>query len=351
MLNKDQSQDVGDRATAIQAGGSVTVNNIGVSYSEAKSIAQDVFRANFYQLAGIAKDIAHERGEEITDLILRKLQDQNPIGLVRAGEPDFQYALFEVQKTYARNGDKDLGDLLVDLLVDRSRCEQRDILQIVLNESLVTAPKLTDSHLVALAILFLLKHSQNNSIGNDEKLGEYLDKHLLPFASKVTTNPTCYQHLEFCGCGSVQLAGRTLEDILGVRFLGLFSKGFDEAEISKRVLSIGTDPRFFIPCINDPKKFQVRALNEIQLNSYLDQHSISPDEKAKIVELFLLNKMNENEINEKVIGVRPYMTEIFSKWRNSSLQNFTLTSVGIAIGHANIKRLIGNFTNLEEWIN
>jgi hypothetical protein len=351
MLNKDQSQDVGDRATAIQAGGSVTVNNMGVSYSEAKSIAQDVFRANFYQMVGIAKDIAYKRMEEITDLILQKLQDQNPIGLVRAGDPDFQYALFEVQKEYARNGDKDLGDLLVDLLVDRSRCEQRDILQIVLNESLVTAPKLTDSHLVALAILFLFKYSQNNSIVNHEKLGEYLDKHLLPFVSKVTTKPTCYQHLEFCGCGSVQLAGRSLEDILGIRYPGLFSKGFDEAEISKLELSIGTDPRFFIPCLNDSKRLQVRALNEDQLNLSLDQNEISLDEKAKIRQLFIVSKMNENEISEKVTSVRPFMAEIFQKWRNSSLQNFTLTSVGIAIGHANIKRLIGNFTNLEVWIN
>lgn len=350
MLNKDQSQDVGDRATAIQAGGSVTINNVGVSYSEARSIAQDVFQANFYQLAGIARDIAHERMEEITDLILRKLQDQNPIGLVRAGDPDFQYALFEVQKIYARNGDKDLGDLLVDLLVDRSRCEQRDILQIVLNESLATAPKLTDSHLAALAILFLFKYSQNHAIVNHEKLGEYLDKYLQPFASRVTTNPTCYQHLEFCGCGSVQLAGRTLEDILGVRYLGLFSKGFDEAEISKLNLAIGPDSRFFIPCLNDSKKLQVRALNEDQLNSYLDQNGLSSDEKAKIRQLFIVNKMNENEISEKVTSVRPYMAEIFPKWRNSSLQSFTLTSVGIAIGHANIKRLIGDFTNLKEWI-
>jgi hypothetical protein len=188
-------------------------------------------------------------------------------------------------------------------------------------------------------------------MNNHEQLGEYLDKHLLPFASKATANPTCYQHLEFCGCGSTQLAGRTLESILGFHYLGLFVKGFDEVEISKRELSISNDPRFFIPCINDRQKFQVRALNETQLNSYLDRHSISSDEKAKIVELFFLNKMNENQISEKVISVRPYMTEIFSKWRNSALQKFTLTSVGIAIGHANIKRLIGNFTNLQEWIN
>jgi len=33
------------------------------------------------------------------------------------------------------------------------------------------------------------------------------------------------------------------------------------------------------------------------------------------------------------------------------MKKFTLTSLGIAIGHANIKRLIGEFANLSIWIN
>ena len=136
MLNKDQKQNIAQGSTAIQAGGNVTITKTGLTYAEVRDVALDVFRANFYELAGVAKETAKARAEEITEEFLSKLQKEHPAGLEKSNDPDFQYALFTVQKEYARNGDKDLGDLLVDLLVDRSKQEQRDILQIVLNESL-----------------------------------------------------------------------------------------------------------------------------------------------------------------------------------------------------------------------
>lgn len=351
MLSKDQTQDVGDSATAIQAGGNVTVNNVGLTYSQVKDVALDVFRANFYELAGMAKETARARAEEVTEEFLKKLEKENPAGLCKSEDPDFQYALFTVQREYARNGDKDLGDLLVDLLVDRSKHDQRDILQIVLNECLVTAPKLTDTHLAALAVVFLFKYTHSYGVGNHQTFGEYLDKHFLPFAAKLTRSRSCYQHLEFSGCGSVGLAGGALESILGNVYQGQFLKGFDEAEIANRGISVGADTRFFMPCLNDPAKLQVRANNKEVLEQFLDAQAVSPEDKAKIFQLFDIGKMSGAEIKEKVIAIRPYMTETFETWANSSLQAFSLTSVGIAIGHANIKRLIGEFSDLAIWIN
>lgn len=351
MLNKDQNQDVGNSATAIQAGGSVTVINVGVTSAEARAIALDVARATFYELTGAAKETASIRVEEITDQVIKKLEKDFPEGLQKAKDPDFQYALFTVQKEYARNGDKDLGDLLVDLLVDRSKQDQRDILQIVLNESLSTAPKLTDTHLAALAVIFLFKYTQHYGIGNHQTFGEYLDKHLLPFVSKLSKNHAGYQHLEFSGCGSIGLAGNSLEGILGTLYQGQFLKGFDQSEIENRAISVGLDSRFFIPCLNDASKLQVKANSKELLEKHLDAPEVPPEDRAKILQLFDLGKMSEPEIKEKLIAIRPYMADVFEIWTNSPMQTFTLTSVGMAIGHANIKRLIGEFASLAIWIN
>lgn len=351
MLNKDQSQDVGNSATAIQAGGSVTLINVGVTSSEARQISLDVARATFYELTGAAKDTAIIRVEEITDQVIKKLEKEFPAGLQKAKDPDFQYALSTVQKEYAQNGDKDLGDLLVELLVDRSKQEQRDILQIVLNESLSTASKLTDNHLAALAVIFLFKYTQNYAIGNHQMFGEYLDKHLLPFISKISKNQAGYQHLEFSGCGSIGLAGNSLEGILGTVYQGLLLKGFDQSEFENHAISVGLDSRFFIKCLNDTSKLQVRANSKEILEKHLDEQKVSTEDRAKILQLFDLGKMSEPEIKEKLIEIRPYMAEVFEIWSNSPMKTFTLTSVGMAIGHANIKRLIGEFASLSIWIN
>lgn len=351
MLNKDQNQEVGNSATAIQAGGSVTVINVGVTASEAMEIASNVSKAVFYELTGTAKETASIRVEEITDQVIKKLEKDYPSGLQKAIDPDFQYALFTVQKEYARSGDKNLGDLLVDLLVDRSKQDQRDILQIVLNESLSTAPKLTDSHLAALAVIFLFRYTQNRSVGNHQMLGEYFDKHILPFVAKLSKNQAGYQHLEFTGCGSIGFGEQSLESILGTTYQGQFLKGFDQLEIMNRSIAVGSDPRFFIPCINDPSKFQVRSNSKETLEIYLDKEGVTPEDRKNIIELFDLGKMNELEIKEKLIAIRPYMAELLEMWTNSAMQSFTLTSVGMAIGHANIKRLIGEFASLAIWIN
>jgi hypothetical protein len=351
MSSKGQGQQVSEGSAAIQAGGNVTLIKTGLAYAEVRDIALDVFRANFYELAGIAKETAEVRAKEITESILSKLQKEHPAGFEKANDPDFQCALFTVQKEYAKNGDKDLGDLLVDLLVDRSKQGQRDILQIVLNESLSTAPKLTENQLSALAVIFLFRYTQNFGIGNHQMFAEYLDKRVAPFVSKVVKNMACYQHLEFTGCGAIGLSGNSLESILGMVYQGQFQKGFDAKEIADRGISIGVDPQFFIPCLNDSSKMQVRANSKEILNKNLETHAIASDDRAKINTLFDIGKMNEREIKEKCVEIRSYMSGLFEAWSESPMKNFTLTSVGIAIGHANIKRLVGEFADLSIWIN
>ena len=348
MLNKDQKQELGEGATAIQAGGDVYV---GVTATEARNIALDVSKATFYELSGDARVTASDRVEVITDKVIEKLEKDFPAGLQKANDPDFQYALLTVQKEYARNGDEDLGDLLVDLLVDRSKQDNRNILQIVLNESLATAPKLTDTQLSCLAIIFFFRYTQNQGVGNHAMLGKYFDKYVLPFAGRLAKNNASYQHLDFTGCGSIQMGEISIEDILGQHYQGLFLKGFDSSEIETRGISIGRDPNFFIPCLNDPTKLQVRANNKELLENAFNTFSIQDDDKNKIIALLDHGKMSTNEIRDKCIQIRPYMKDIFDIWSESPMKSLNLTSVGMAIGHANIKRLAGEFADLSIWVN
>ena len=305
-----QEQQSGDNSTNIQANEIVVYQ--GLSYAEVKEIALDVYRANFIELAGKAHDIARTRAEEITEEFLKKLQTENPSGFLKSEDPDFQHALFTVQKEYARTGDQELGDLLVDLLVDRSKQEQRNILQIVLNESLSTAPKLTNDQLAALAIIFLFRYTQNFTLGNHQALGEYFDKSVLPFADKLSMSNSCYQHLEYSGCGSIGMGQIMLVAILKQTYQGLFLKGFDAVEAAQGEITIGLlDQRFFIPCLNDPTKLQVKAINKEALEKLLDLHSIGQEERAKIIPLFDQGLMSDEEVINKCITIRPYMEQVW----------------------------------------
>lgn len=350
MLDKGQKQTVGDNSTVVQGGGDVVVN-MGLSYIDARNIAQDVAKATFIELSGQAKETMSARVEEITDRVLSKLAREYPEGLNKATDPDFQYSLLSVQKEYGKSGDEELGNLLVDLLVDRSKENERSFLQIVLNESLITAPKLTKNHLASLTLLFLFKYTSNQLLINHDALGLFLDKHVKPFIDNVSHNDAAYQHLEFTGCGSASLMMVDMGEIFGTGFSGLFQKGLSEEDIQEIGFETYIRPAIFIRCINDSSKHQINALNYNSLEQLLKKHSISAKLKIKIHNLFRTNLMPITEVKAKVISIRPYMIDIFTWWDNSSAGNFTLTSVGIAIGHANMTQQTGKFANLSTWIN
>ena len=225
-------------------------------------------------------------------------------------------------------------------------------MQIVLNESLNVAPKLTNEQIATLSLIYLFRYTQSLGLGTHELLAKYLDETVLPYHKQLGKNAAWYQHLEFAGCGAISVGEIKLAQIIGNNYQGLFLKGFESMVLTQRNISIGQDDRFFIQCLNNPDLLQVKALNKEGLTKELDSNKISPTDQTEIKYLFGYQKMNDEEVQKKCISLRPYMSEVFDVWDNSYMKNFTLTSVGIAIAHANIKRILGKeFADLSIWIN
>lgn len=346
----DQTQKTGDDCTNLQAGKDINVYN-GISYNDARQIALDVFNANFMKLIGIAKDVAEDRANKITQSFLEKLMKENPAGLAAAKDPDFQDSLFTVQKEYAKCGNSDMGNILVDLLVNRSKEPERNLKQIVLNEAIRTIAKLTENQIAILSVIFILKYTVNQGINNLNSLGEYLDKHILPQMKLITDSRTAYEHLEYAGCGTVQIGSVALSQVWEASYMGLFFKGFRLEDIDKDRLSQETQSKYVMQCLNDTSKYQVNAMSLDSLNKRLVAESVSENEANYIRELFGYNKMTPEEMKKKIIELRPYMVDFYEIWEKSSMKSFQLTSVGIAIGHANLRKNLGNFADLSIWIN
>ena len=125
MINdKNLKQEGGEKSTNLQ-GQNVNIYN-GISYSDAKEIFKDLFSSNFLQLKYEAADLAQARAEEITEKFLDKLNSKSPESISQFKEPAMQDALFTTQKEFAKSGDQDLGDLLVDILIDRVQTKTRN---------------------------------------------------------------------------------------------------------------------------------------------------------------------------------------------------------------------------------
>lgn len=334
----------------MQAGGSVVITQ-GLTYEDAKAVALDVAKSVYADLAPKALEVARERAEQIADKYLGELNDHYKEGIAKANDPGFQRALHAVQVEFASTGDEELGDLLVQLLVDRTRQDQRNIMQIVLSESLTTAAKLTSQQLSILALAFVLRYSLNRKVVNNDTFGAYLDEHVRPFLPLGAIGRATFQHLEYAGCGSIQVTSAPFSQVFLASYTGLFAEGFDWEEIERRGISIGRDRRMFTTCVNDPSKAQVNAMTEDVLAELMKQYSVPPEDQEKIKALFNSNRFDDARVKSRIIAMRPYMAELFSVWDDSDLKAFTLTSVGMAIGHANLKRLVGEFGDLAIWVN
>ncbi|MFB2118018.1 LPO_1073/Vpar_1526 family protein [Parapedobacter sp. 2B3] len=350
MLNdKIQKQEGGDSSTNLQ--GQVVNVYQGISYADAKEIALDVFSSNFIQLKNEAAEIAKHRAEEITEALLEKLIERAPDAIQEFKQPGMQDSLFTAQKEYAKSGDRELGDLLVDILVDRANSPKRNMMQIILDEALRIAPKLTIEQLDTITLSFLLTRTVRRDVNNLERFGLYITKYILPFVDSLTAERSDYNYIEYLGCGQIRAGNYgQLENKFLHTYKAVFQEGFSKEDFEMEVGQIDSFRDFIISCFHNPTLFQLNALNDSVLEEIMTAAGVDEDIKKKLQGIFNKSTMKPSQVKEYIVGIDSNLNKIFEVWENTPMINLELTSVGIAIAHSNYRRRIGDAMNLSKWI-
>lgn len=352
MINdKNNNQNSGDDSTNYQAK-SITINH-GISYSDAKEIALDVYKSNFIQLSKEAAIIATERAEELTDNFLKKLQEENAAALSNMQLPSMQAALFEAQKQYAKTGDSNLEELLVDILVERAGLAERSIQQIVLDEALNIASKLTQEQIDALTINFIITKTSNNSVTNIEKLTNHLITDICPFINESYSNDSLYDHLAYAGCVTLMETSvfKSIPTLLLDSYSGLFIKGFaiEEFESTPNIKQEITN-QLLMRCFHDINKYQFNTLNDFVLQEKCNQLGLTSNEATAVINFNKSTLMNETEAKNFLMDISPKLTQLLDCWGKERISKISLTTVGIAIAQANFRRKTNQKLNLSIWV-
>ncbi|WP_343630918.1 LPO_1073/Vpar_1526 family protein [Fluviicola sp.] len=355
MINdKNLSQEGGEKSTNFQ-GQNITIHN-GLSYSDVKEIFLDLFKENFIQLKNEAAEIAQKRATEITDKFLTVLNGKNPELIEAFKDPALQDALFTTQKEFAKSGDNDLGDLLVDILIERAQTPARNMLQLVLNESLKIVPSLTISQLDVITLNFILLRTVNLDLENFHQLSQLIQENIEPFTENLFSDIGQYNYLEFQRCGSIKtpphsnlMKGWLKKWIRN--YQGLFSKGIEREVILQQINDFDQFEHLFVPCLHNNELLQVGFLNEFDLNEALNDLKVTFDVEDKIKRFFRDFTMTTNEVKDLLVKTNPCMLKLFDILDKSAFKNFELSSVGIAIAHANFRRRTGKTLDLSLWIN
>ena len=323
------------------------INNYGISYQDAKDIAIDVFKNNFLRLTEESNELIMARVNKLLDDFLMQLKKDNENGIIECKNPDFQYVLYEASKNYARSGEAKEEELLVNLLVERTKQTSRNLLQIVLDESVSVVQKLTQEQINILSVLFVLKNTRVVNPSNiDEVFANYRNL-IIPLTKIISDNYTNVQHLTYTSCGTESIGSRTIVQGLRQQYPGLLSKGFSKElfdqqnipeEISKQVIKKEND------------KFYIKFITENELEEYFEDKLVDTEILTKLKQLLKNYVLGEQEIKDKLKIEFPellYFSEVYEK---AHLDRFNLSSVGICIGYANIKMNDPTFTDLSIWI-
>lgn len=343
-----QEQQGGDSAVLVQAGRDVQV---GITYDQARQIALDVFRANFLELSASAAEIAIARARAFIEDYLETQRSRNPGGIGAANDPGFQHALYEAEKAYASTGDSDLKDVLIDVLVDRAAESKRGLMQIVLEEAIATAPKLTNDQFDVLSLVFLIRYTVQRGLRKPGDFLEYLDAFLKPFTAELSKEDARYQHLEYANCAAISLGEVGLGGAFRAEYPGIFSTGFTKAEISEQKIDeIAGIAELIIACMREPEKFQFDWIDRNSFNAVCARRQYTKVEKSKLKVFEDGHLLDVAGVEGDLVQARSWLRELFDVWQHAAIKNLTLTSVGIALAHANVRRKTGANFDLGIWI-
>lgn len=333
-------QNSGSDSTNIQVGGNA---QFGLSYEDARQIAIDVFKANYYEFSEKAAKKALERAEEITEDFLKRFFEDDGHDKAKLEEPAVQSSIFEVQKAYAKTGDKDLQQRLLDTLLARVDSEERHINQIVLDEAITVLSKLTDNEVKLLSFIASTFKVIYTNVDTIAAFNSFLTDALLKFFPDNISDAEL-THLQYCGCYTLPMGGPhgyySLPEYLGLRYKGLLTHGFSELEFIEATggLKLASLNHFIINNPRNPEVFQFNALNDNIFNQCLAQLDLG--ERGKLLKaLWDKTAMKKNEVEKLLIDMNPRFKRLILVYRNALLPAMQLTPVGYAIAIINFNQV------------
>jgi len=346
MSRQDQSVESG--GAAIQAGGDVVVHQ-GMSPKQMSEIMMAIAKQlSIYH--DEARHIADGRFASFQEELLKRFANPKQADPNAFRDPDFQYLIGDAQEAFARSGDEAVRDTLIDIIAKRSLEKTRNRLTITLNDAATRAANLTENEFAALSLIYLVRHAVDNKVTTFSAYCDHLKSQLLPFARNISAEPSSFWHMQAQACGSIEMGHKDLAATLRSKYTGVLGDGFTRQQLEDH-LPDGKKhaiDNFIIPCINDASKLQPNAIRfNVWKENVLPFCELSEPELQNVWNCF---ESTIPDLVKRTTDAVPELTVLFDAWKSTPIKQFSLTSVGIAIAHANAARVIGFTPSLDEWI-
>lgn len=199
--------------------------------------------------------------------------------------------------------------------------------------------------------MLVIRYTKKLQFFNLEQFKEYHIENVIPFLDLIPNGSSNYQHLEFAGCGSISAYTLHIEQHYKKHYPGLFIKGFTQSEFDNISGKAEVQNSLLIPALHDNDLLQIAALDDENLERMCTSAGMNSGVCNQIRSLQNSKSLSHDEIKNYLVSLDPRIKKLIELWENTQIKNLTLTSVGIALANANLRRNLGLQLNLSTWIN
>ena len=350
MIGDKQKQSVTDGSLAVQAAGDATVN-VGITTDDMRAIVESMAE-QLPKYAAVAAAVVEERLKAFEDKIVERFESELRDNRTAFEDPDFQYLLVSAQQTYARSGDDQTCDNLVNLIAERSKHKGRSLVSLSLNSAVERAGVLSRQEFAALSYAFFMRKVRRMGVASVEQLAAFLGGFLNPLLPDMPRTDTSYSYLESIGCGKISMGSTDMPNILVRTYPNLF------CELSVDRLTNDTGDADFVQMLVDagflvPQPNGSLRLAPLSVDDFLEGVKNAGFDQAKgeatwgsIESQALPPDKISNFLAENGFDAQSH----FQLWNDTALKHFEVTAVGTAIAYANLRE-IGDFpADLSIWL-
>lgn len=353
MTGEKQNQRVGEASLAVQATGDATVN-LGISTEQMRAIVETM-ADQLPKYAAIAAAVVDERLKSFEDKIVGKFEDELKDHRKAFEDPDFQYLLISAQQTYARSGSDDTCDNLVNLIGERSKHTDRSLLSLSLNTAVERAGVLSKQEFACLSYSFMLRKVRHRVLQTPGDLAVFLLQHLEPLFADMPRSGTSYSYLESIGCGKIvpftrisfrDVFTRTYPHIFGghITLDQIAAQNGGDATFGETLRAAG----FLVPQSNGG--FTLTNIAQDEFTEAVKNAGLDESKANTVFSVIEQNAPQEDEIARSLEAHGFAASKHFELMRSTPLGSFDPTTVGMAIGHANLRRLVNFPADLSIWL-
>ncbi|MCG7579385.1 LPO_1073/Vpar_1526 family protein [Mycolicibacterium sp. OfavD-34-C] len=361
-MRRELGQAGGDGSTNFQSGRDIAYHGLTVSQlDELKRHVNDqvagevelfvnrqleTIRSDFVRFTGEAHAQAMATAQQLVTTFVEQLTNRAPENIASMKTPSMQQAILNATTSAAVADDDELTETLVGILVDKSGEGPRSFKGVVLNEALEVAGKLTSDQISLLTALVILARTILHGADNIGFLLALLDKRCRPLYGKLPTNKSAVQYAAYTGVGTEGVVSQPLANHIMNTYDAVFTRGFTADQLPGGMDHLAmklpsVDPR----CVIDPEGparlrlpiSSTQSLDMMKANGQLNEPYLTHIDEFK--SLISNNKLPQDKVMKIIEAERPDLSKFIREIDELNASTFRLTSVGVAIGQANWRRI------------